>query len=357
MTINESVNAVEVRASLGLGEGHREWTEALERTPVGATEAEFPAGLHLTSLLAQLKVPAADQAEIAEAADKATEPGTPWFWLLERTVAALRATMGLDTPMPARPALTDHGPTGRWLTLLACLAVVPDVRALHTTMEVPDEVSWASLGILGEKVAVRRRTLEAAEAETQAESPFPFDDYVLPVFQGRRYRLDGFDCRASNDFIDVRLPYGTEPFGILADMAWAHEFHYFFRRLPRRYANGVPFGYTGIPCYLGSWINDPAVADFFPPDHEIRRFTSAYQYINNRGPGPADRTGLTPGDRDALEHAFGQSPADRPTALRLTPTTPVQRAVHEHLEAGNHWALNYSGQAIWDYSPTPRRTT
>ncbi|MEU9313792.1 acyltransferase domain-containing protein [Streptomyces sp. NPDC048256] len=299
MTIIESANAAAVRAALGLGEEHREWTEALERSPVGATGAEIPTGQQLSSLLAQLKVPAADQAEIAEAADEATEPGTPWLWLLERTIAALRATMGLDTPMPSRPALPEHGPTGRWLTLLACLTVVPDVRALHATMEVPDEVSWASLGIVGEKVAVRRRTLEAAG--TEVEPPFPFDDYVLPVFQGRRYRLDGFDCRASNDFIDVRLPYGTEPFGILADMAWAHEFHYFFRRLPRRYANGVPFGYTGIPCYLGSWINDPAVADFFPRDHEIRRFTSAYQYINNRGAGPADKAGLTPGDRDALE--------------------------------------------------------
>ncbi|KQX65501.1 acyltransferase domain-containing protein [Streptomyces sp. Root1310] len=136
MTINESADAAEVQAALGLGEDHREWTEALERTPVDATGVEFPAGQHLTSLLAQLKAPAADQAEIAEAADKATEPGTPWRWLLVRTVAALRATMGLDTPMPARPALTDHGPTGRWLTLLACLAVVPDVRALHETMEV-----------------------------------------------------------------------------------------------------------------------------------------------------------------------------------------------------------------------------
>ncbi|MEU9314034.1 acyltransferase domain-containing protein [Streptomyces sp. NPDC048256] len=69
---------------------------------------------------------------------------------MERTAAALRATMGLDTPMPSRPTLPEHGPTGRWLTLLACLSVVADVRALHATMEVPDEVSWASLGILGE---------------------------------------------------------------------------------------------------------------------------------------------------------------------------------------------------------------
>lgn len=294
MTIKESASAIEVRAALGLGEEHREWTEALERTPVGAPAAEIPTGQQLTSLLTQLKVPTEDQAEVTEAAGKATEAGTPWYWLLERTVAALRAAMGLDTPMPSRPALTGHGPTGRWLTLLACLAVVPDVRALHATMEVPDEVSWASLGILGEKVAVRRRTLEGAEDDVEAELPFPFDDYVLPVFQGRRYRLDGFDCRASNDFIDVRLPYGTEPFGILADMAWAHEFHYFFRRLPRRYAKGVPFGYTGIPCYLGSWINDPVVADFLPQDHEIRRFTSAYQYINHKGPGPADKTASPP---------------------------------------------------------------
>uniref|UniRef100_UPI002FDC0A31 hypothetical protein n=1 Tax=Streptomyces sp. IBSBF 2806 TaxID=2903529 RepID=UPI002FDC0A31 len=33
-------------------------------------------------------------------------------------------------------------------------------------------------------------TLEAAEVEAPVELSFPFDDYVLPVFQGRRYRLD-----------------------------------------------------------------------------------------------------------------------------------------------------------------------
>lgn len=79
MTIKDSADAAEVRAALGLGEEHREWTEALERTPVGAAGAEIPTGQQLASLLTHLKVPAADQAEVAEAADKATEHGTPRF--------------------------------------------------------------------------------------------------------------------------------------------------------------------------------------------------------------------------------------------------------------------------------------
>ncbi|WP_262386804.1 acyltransferase domain-containing protein [Streptomyces sp. TRM49041] len=363
MTIKASADAVEVRAALGLGEEHREWTEALEWTPADDHEAELPAGQQLTSLLTRLKLPVEDQAEMAEAAEEAIEPDTPWRWLLDRTVASLRATMGLDTLMPPRPALTTDSPTGRWLTVLACLAVVPDVRALHARMEVPDEVSWASLGILGEKAAVRRRTLAGAragagtEVEAEAKAPFSYDNYLLPVFQGRRYRLDGLDCRASNVSIDVRLPYGTEPFGILPDMAWAHEIHYFFRRLPRRYADGVRFGYDAIPCRIGSWINDPAVGDYLPEDHEIRRFIRKCQHFSHYGPGPADETGLTSGDRDALEQTFGQSPANRETALHLTPTTPVQQAVLEHLGAGNHWALDHCGQAIWDYSPYPRRAT
>ncbi|WP_443057720.1 hypothetical protein, partial [Streptomyces sp. IBSBF 2806] len=80
VTIKGSANAAEVRAALGLGEEHREWTDALERTPVGAARAEIPTGQQLASLLTQLKVPAEDQSEVAKAAEKATEPGTPWFW-------------------------------------------------------------------------------------------------------------------------------------------------------------------------------------------------------------------------------------------------------------------------------------
>ncbi|MFD9394798.1 hypothetical protein ACFWBB_29895 [Streptomyces sp. NPDC060000] len=44
VTIKDTANAVEVRAALCLGEEHREWTEALERTPVGAAGAEPPQG-------------------------------------------------------------------------------------------------------------------------------------------------------------------------------------------------------------------------------------------------------------------------------------------------------------------------
>ncbi|MFD9323475.1 hypothetical protein ACFWDQ_38520 [Streptomyces sp. NPDC060053] len=80
MTITDSASASEVRAALRLGEEHRPWAEALEQTPARTPGVELPSGQQPTSLLTRLKVPVEDQAEVAEAAEKAVEPGTPWFW-------------------------------------------------------------------------------------------------------------------------------------------------------------------------------------------------------------------------------------------------------------------------------------
>jgi hypothetical protein len=191
-----TINVGSVRDALGLGEEYRAWIEALERGPrsgkrrIEARSAvELPQGDALRELLERLQVPGADHDVIAEAVDVVSAPGSAWRWLLERTVAAMRVCMGSDVPVPTGPVMDRQGIAGRWFHVVACLATVPDVRALHASMGVSEAVSWASLGILGEKVAVRRRSLDGGRADL----PFVHHDYVMPVFTGRRYRLGGLD--------------------------------------------------------------------------------------------------------------------------------------------------------------------
>jgi hypothetical protein len=349
-----TITASAVRDALGLGEEYREWVEALEEVPQPFPELDVPRGEGLGELLERLKVPGEDRDEIAGAVELVTEPGSGWRWLLERTVAATRACMGGDVRIPIGPVMDRHGLAGRWFYVAACLAVVPDVRALHASMGVSDDVSWASLGILGEKVAVRRRSLDGGRDDL----PFTHHEYVMPVFSGRRYRLGGLDCLAGNAGVDVRLPYGTDPLPTEFGMPWATDLHYFFRRLPKRYGDGVRFGYTGISVYVYSWITDLALEEYLPEEHAFRRFVRKANYqsrVWGGHPGAPDETGLTSGDRDAVEYAFGRTVPDLDAALRLVPASDLQRLVLRHLRDGRHWALDGCGEVIWDYSPSRRK--
>jgi hypothetical protein len=153
--------------------------------------------------------------------------------------------------------------------------------------------------------------------------------------------------------VDVRVPYGADPLPTEFGMPWATDLHYFFRRLPERYGDGVRFGYTGISVHVHSWITDRAMEDYLPGDHPYRRFVRTAGYRTGFW-GGVDENGLTPGDRDAVEYAFGRTVADLDAARRLTPDSDAQRLVLRHLRDGAHWSLDGCGEVIWDYSPYRR---
>ncbi|MFF5933194.1 acyltransferase domain-containing protein [Streptomyces sp. NPDC012508] len=338
-----TLTASYIRKALGLGEQFRAWTEALEaaagrfdQLPVHG----IPEGDELITLMEELQIPREDHTDIAAAVDAVTDVDSPWLWLLERTLWLIKSRMGNSLSLPVGPVMSDHGSEGWWFYTVAYLAATPHVRKFHRSIEVPDETSAASLGVLGEKIA-RYRTGSGHGGLVQ-------HDFVMGVFCGRIYRLEQLDCVAWNDGVDVYVPHTAHPLTTVPDQAWADRVHAFLRRLPREYGEGVHWEQGAFTISVESWLLDPALNDYLPEGHELRRFIAqlgSSRRRHDRDP-TQDQLGLTAGDREAIQYAYGRYVWDLGDALSLTAETDVQHAVLAHLQAGHHWIRPAAGHSV-----------
>ncbi|RPF30224.1 hypothetical protein EDD96_6818 [Streptomyces sp. Ag109_G2-6] len=336
----QALTACDIREALGLGEEFRDWTEALENVQGTVLVPEIPEDDELIALMEELGIPREDHADIAAAAEALTAVGSPWLWLLERTLALLRSRMGRSFNMPVAPVMPDHGLEGWWFYTVVFLAAAPSVRVFHLVNKVPKEISAASLGILGEKISLYR-TGSGYGGLVQ-------HDFVAAVFCGRVYRLEQLDCVAWNERVEVLVPHTAQPLTTVPDQAWADRVHAFLRRLPQEYGEGVQWDLGSFTVKVGGWLLDHALDEYLPEDHELRQFTAALA-PSTRTPDPypvQEPNALTAGDRDAIKHAFGRYVYDLADALSLTPQTDVQHAVIAHLQAGRHWSLPAAGHRI-----------
>lgn len=245
--------------------------------------------------------------------------------------------------VPVGPFMSSHGTEGWWFYVVAFLAAAPRVREFHRSIEVPEEISAASLGVLGEKIALYR-TGAACGALVQ-------HDFVMGVFCGRIYRLEQLDCVAWNEEVDVYVPHAAHPLTTVPDQAWADRVHAFLRRLPREYGEGVQWKQGAFTIRVDSWLLDPALNDHLPEDHELRRFLAGIGSSRRRPDRDLtqDQLGLTGGDREAIQYAFGRYVGDLSDALSLIAETDVQHAVLAHLRAGHHWIRPAAGHSILAY--------
>lgn len=96
---------------------------------------------------------------------------------------------------------------------------------------------------------------------------------------------------------------------------------------------------------------DPALKDFLREDHELLRFVAGLGHFTrtqDEHPAP-DHLGVTVGDRDAIEYAFGRYVYGLDDALSLPAGTDSQRAVLDRLRAGDHWTLPGAGHPVFDH--------
>ncbi|MDG4800252.1 acyltransferase domain-containing protein [Micromonospora sp. WMMD980] len=122
--------------------------------------APLPARADAPATLDRLAVPPHDAAEILAGWP---EPGSPWWtpelrWLLDRSIALVRADLGGHGWLPPGPALPrERGPAWRHLYAYAYLALVDVARGYHRDHGIADDVSWTTLADLGRNLAVDRR--------------------------------------------------------------------------------------------------------------------------------------------------------------------------------------------------------
>lgn len=338
----------DVRRRLELSEKATTWLERAATLDTGPA-LELPDDAEAAELLDRLGVRAEDRAEVlANRPDPVGHP-TLW-WLLERAHREQLATMG-ETEMlwwPTMPA--SLGALGRNAYVWVFLAGVPAARAYHAERGIPDDVSWESLGDLGQQMSVHRRIFGAGGLHTQWWLTLAFRGvlYGLGRLQFNRGVIwfddapapDGVTAPKRDEFaVGLHIPErgSMDPDECERSIERAREF--FARHFPEE---PVRWG----TCV--SWLLDDQLAEYLPATSNIVAFQRRFHLVPPLNRSEWDNPpAWTSGDKSMLEFVFRRmhEGPDYPTGLvdSLPRETSLQRAFVDHLRAGRHWW----GRAGW----------
>lgn len=236
--------------------------------------------------------------------------------LLIDGVAALRPG---DAPDPWEDLPEDRED----LALLALLASVREVRAEHARRRVPTEVSWRSLGDLGQQVAVHRMTHGAFGLDTYGWMRTAWSGGL--IWLGRLQFVP--KASTSGWVLDTHIPRTGPLTPASVDDAFAAAVPFFRRHFPE---------YPPVAFSCTSWMLDPTLARVLPARSNLADFQRRWSLTGSGYEA----------DESVLYFVFGRrADPDEPIDLdSLTPSTSLQRTVLERLRAGEHWSV-WSGTA------------
>ncbi|MGW0507617.1 acyltransferase domain-containing protein [Micromonospora sp. NPDC003241] len=275
--------------------------------------APLPVKADAPALLDRLVVRPDDAAEImAGWPDPDSALWTPELrWLLDRSIALVRADLGGHEWLPPGPELPrDRGPAWRHLYVYAYLALLDVVRAFHRDHGVPDAVSWATLADLGRNLAIDRRMHREGWPVMQS--------WLTLHARGSVYELGRLQHQRG-DTIGLHVPEAgpLSPQAVDDSLDQARVF------FPRHFPDEQ---HTAFSC--GSWLLDPQLREYLPDDSHIVRFQRRFTLEPYEEPEGIDA------DVEVLRFVFRSlsTPLDE-----LPRRTVLQRAVVDHLRAGRHW--------------------
>ncbi|MEU4401127.1 acyltransferase domain-containing protein [Micromonospora orduensis] len=291
--------------------------EAVERVHQLAGDrpsAPLPARSDAPAILDRLAVPPDDAAEIMAGWPDPDSPlWTPELrWLLDRSIALVRADLGGADWLPPGPELPrDRGPAWRHLYVYAYLALVDVARAYHRDHDVPDAVSWLSLADLGRNLAIDRRM--------RGEGWPVIQSWLTLHVRGSIYELGRLQHHRGGTTLALHIPDAgpLTPDAIDASLDEARAF------FPRHFPDER---YEEFSC--GSWLLDPQLREYLPADSNIVRFQRRFELT------PYDAQEGPDADVEVLRFVFRtlSTPLDE-----LPRRTVLERAVVDHLKAGRHW--------------------
>ncbi|MFB9235511.1 acyltransferase domain-containing protein [Plantactinospora siamensis] len=291
-----------------------EEVDRVRRLAGDGPSAPLPARADAPALLDLLAVRADDAAEIMAGWPEADSPlWTPELrWLLDRSIALVRADLGGHDWLPPGPALPrDRGPAWRHLYVYAYLAMVDIVRGYHREHGVADADSWVTLADLGRNLAVDRRM--------DGEGWPVMQSWLTLHARGGLYELGRLQHQRGDGDIGLHIPESgpLTPAAIDASLDRARAF------FPRHFPDER---YSAFSC--GSWLLDPQLREYLPEDSNIIRFQRRFELEPDEEPEGIDA------DVEVRRFVFRSltTPLDR-----LPRRTALQRAVVDHLAAGRHW--------------------
>lgn len=231
----------------------------------------------MLDMLRWLGVPESERAPIAESAplDRTA---------LEQVTAALLRDLGTFTTTVNWPPYEGYFP------LHAFLSVLPQVREWHAQRRIPEDISRKTMAQLGSRV-------QGGEVIRKY--------WFTHHFRGTLYRLGRlqFD-RTSDGHLEVHVPDGAPLTPEACDESLAAVRPFFAEHFPDE-------TYREARCV--SWLLDPQLADYLPPDSNILNFQRRFTLVH-------------PGE-----------PADEEILNFVAEGTILHRTVLKHLAQGKHW--------------------
>ncbi|MET0235722.1 MAG: acyltransferase domain-containing protein [Kibdelosporangium sp.] len=276
--------------------------------------APLPAKADAPTILDRLAVRPEDAAEIMAGWPDADSPlWTPELrWLLDRSIALVRADLGGHDWLPPGPELPrERGLAWRHLYVYAYLALVEVVTRYHRDHGIADAVSWATLADLGRNLAIDRRMHREGWPVMQS--------WLTLHARGGVYELGRLQHQRGDTAISLHItesgPMTPEAVDASLDAARA----FFPRHFPDEH-------YTAFSC--GSWLLDPQLREYLPKDANIVHFQRRFELE------PYEELEGLDADVEVLRFVFRTltTPLDH-----LPRRTVLQRAIVDHLKAGHHW--------------------
>ncbi|WP_062435627.1 acyltransferase domain-containing protein [Herbidospora daliensis] len=303
------LDAIAARLGVPLDE-----VERVHRLAGDLPSAPLPAKADAPAILDRLAVAPDDVAEIMEGWP---DPGSPWWtpelrWLLDRSVALVRADLGGPGWLPPGPELPrERNLAFKHLYVYAYLALVDVAVKFHRDHGVPEDVTWLSLSDLGRNLAIDRRM--------NGEGWPIMQSWLTLHVRGSVYELGRLQFHRGGATLDLHIPETgpLTPEAIDASLDLARDF------FPRHFPGET---YTAFAC--GSWLLDPQLAEYLPADSNMVRFQRRFELEPYEEPEGIDA------DVEVLRFVFRtlSTPLDR-----LPRRSVLQRAIIDHLRAGRHW--------------------
>ncbi len=318
-----------VAAALGLGPRYESWLTALgEIDPVPSLA--LPIGDEAAELLVRLDVPDVDLDAVLTVWPDGERDAELW-WLLERCQARFVAAMGDGDAFiecPSLPRSLDL--QGRCFWIFVFASMVDATRSYHRALDVPDDISWATLADLGQQLVVHRNRRGTTGLDLQW--------WLVPHFLGALYGLG----RLQFHLYHLRC-------GIAGPAFWPESDEPGFRRGDATLGVHIPATgpLTRAECDASferaktfvrgrfpehdfrvatctSWLLDDQLADYLPADSNIVQFQRRFQVVD----------GSNDDGRDTLLFVFDRVPE---SIGDLPQRTTLERAIVGHLRGGGRW--------------------
>jgi GNAT-like C-terminal domain/N-acyltransferase N-terminal domain len=315
-------------AALRADETFAPWLVELDRIGPPPESVELPDGGDLDDALEALTVPVEDRPALLAQREFIDADPDLW-WLLERSVGFLLRHMDVPAKLPGFPALPDdQGEVARSFYTWVYVGMLPHARALYRTRGIPDDILTATMADVGRQFTIHRAPhgiggmagqdwlMRHPRGVIYQLGRLQFERARLGGHTSRGMQAEGIACEQGEPVLAVHIPRYMGPMTPEAcDDAFAQAHAFFARHYPEE-------TYRFATCH--SWLLDPQLGDYLPPESNIIRFQQRF------------RLAYTPdyGDRGTLEFVF-RTP-DHPLD-DLPQRTTLERAVVRHLRDGKHW--------------------